>query len=375
MRAAMIPITALIFTSQLIAQSTVGSAANAWPLYDKAAQRIREGDKLGKSSPTASGLPGIVGLYPPFSKLWENVAKDAYEFNASALEAVHQATALKVAHWPVTHRGNDVQLAYLGEMRNVAIEIGDAGMYEHVHGKDIAAIDRMQDLFPIADLLDEPKDEMIVQAMVAAGIRQIAHARLQVIATELRLTSDAQKDDAGELVPVETVRALIKQLFTLDDPDERMKDLIDHEHALAKPFETEREYFERAKLQLRRGQMERNLTAMSLACQVIRFEKGHWPASLEEALIELPAVPTDAWGPQRYVMIKNGRPDGSHRPVVYSRHGAGERGMLFYPTGGPAFGYYNSGRFGAKDIPVEGQFRDVSLWDGGNQPAGLKQLK
>jgi hypothetical protein len=247
-------------------------------------------------------------------------------------------------------------------------------MYEHVHGNEISAIHRMQDLLHIADLLDEPKDELIVQAMVAVGIRQLACARLQVIATELRITREAQKDDAGELIPVETVRALIKQLFTLEDPAERAKELDDHEKAVVKP-QFGPEYLERTKLVLRRGQMEQNLTAMSLACQVIRFEKGRWPASLEEVICELPAAPKDAWGPQGYAKIKNGRPDGSHRPVVYSRYGIGERGLLFYPTGGPAYGYYNSGRFGGKDIPVEGQFRDVSLWDGGNLADGLKQFK
>ena len=57
--------------------------------------------------------------YPPFSEFWEKTAKDAYDFNASALQAVRHAAACKVARWPVIHEGKDVRLEYLGAMRNV----------------------------------------------------------------------------------------------------------------------------------------------------------------------------------------------------------------------------------------------------------------
>jgi hypothetical protein len=156
----------LVLTSPLPAQATAPFAVvgadddDAWPLYDRAAQRVREGDKLGKYCPTRSPFMAFRS-YPPLGAIWEGTAKDAYEFNASALDAVHRATALKTARWPVTHQGNEVQLKYLSEMRNVANEVLDGAMFEHVHGQDIAAIGRIQDVLHIADLLDQPADELL----------------------------------------------------------------------------------------------------------------------------------------------------------------------------------------------------------------------
>src|SRR5207302_10023030 len=214
-----------------------------------------------------------------------------------------------------------------------------------------------------AGLLDESSDELIVEAYVAIGIRASAFLRLQVFGTELHLTREPPpKEDAGQLVPVETIRSFIKQFFTLDDPTLRTKELIEHEKTLNDRYEIDDESLERLNKNLRRDQMERNLTAMSLACQIIRFDKGHWPASLDELVTELPAPPADAWGKMGYALLRNARPDGSHRPVVYSRYGSDEGPTLAYPTGGPQFGYYNSGLFNNADIPIPGQFRDVSLW-------------
>jgi hypothetical protein len=211
--------------------------------------------------------------------------------------------------------------------------------------------------------------------MIAAGIRHLACLRLQVIATQLDLTRDAQKDGEDHLVAVETVRAMIKRLFTLDDPAERRKELLAHEKASTKPDDLAAARIEAQETVLRRMQMERNLTAMALVLQLIRFEKGRWPASLDEIVKELPAAPVDWWGPQGYVLIEHGRPDGLHRLLVYSRHNTSETGLLVYPTGEPQFGYYNSGTLGMKGAAVAGQFRDVSIWEPGNRPAGLQQLK
>ena len=383
MRLTLLAIIAALFAIPLAAQpaaappATTPATADAWPFYDKAARRVRENWKLGKTCPTRSDIP-FSHSYPPFSALWDKTAKEACEVNASALEAVHQATAFKVAQWPVVHeeKGKGVLLPYLGDMRMIANEVADAAMYDHVHGNDLAALQRIEDLLHLADLLDESSDVLGVQAHVAIGIRALAFERLQVIATELRLTREPpQKEDAAQLIPVETVRSLIKQFFTLDDPTLRAKDLIEHEKVLYPNVELHPETLERLNENLRRDQMERNLTAMALACQIVRFDKGHWPASLDELLPDLPAPPADAWGKMGYALIKNGRPDGSHRPVVYSRRGVGEGAALAYPSAEPKFCYYNYGSFGNTQIPIPGQFRDVSLWPPTNLPAGLKQLR
>src|SRR5437763_1035334 len=113
-------ITALIFAIPLAAEPATRTADDAWPLYDKAARRIHEGDKLGIYSPSSGDI--AFADYHPFSALWEKTAKGSYDFNASALEAVHQATAFKAARWPVIHQERDILLPYLDDMRNIANE-------------------------------------------------------------------------------------------------------------------------------------------------------------------------------------------------------------------------------------------------------------
>ncbi len=101
---------------------------------------------------------------------------------------------------------------------------------------------------------------------------------------------------------------------------------------------------------------------MSLACQLCRFEKSHWPASLDEVTAYLPGPPADAWGALGYALIKGGLPDGSDRPLVYS-HIRSKNG-IFYRIDEPQYGFYvDDGTTQPASLRKEGgQFRDVSLW-------------
>lgn len=353
MRSLLVPITAVLLTLCVQAQPAT-RPTDAWPLYQQAAARIREGDHQGLSSPSSSSFP-----FGFLSNEWKDQERKVYAFNADALRQVHEAAALDHADWPVERHGNDVSLKYLSEMRNVANEVTDAALLDHAQENDVLALSRCQDVLHIADLLDQPKDELIVQALVAAGLRSISFSRLEMISAELHLTNDP-KGDGPSAVPAETVRVVIRQIFAGKDPADRLHEMIDQERALNPAYVIDADSKERIEKSLHRDQMERNLAAMSLACQVFHFEKSRWPASLDELLPYLPAEPADFWGPMGYVLIKS--KDGPDRPLVYSRYGAAPGQTLAYPARDPWYQYYNRGSLGIPDQPIPGQFRDVSPW-------------
>jgi hypothetical protein len=329
---------------------------DAWPLYEQAAARVREGDALGLSSPAASSLE--YADYPPFPQKWHEMAKRAYEFNAPALALLRKARSMHVARWPVPPKDDPgAGVTYLNECRNLANEVADAVLYQHVQGNDAEAIECIRDELHLAELL-EPEarsEQRLLRALVAAGVRASALNRLEVICTGVVFTTDPADH---QRLQIEVARGLIKALFTNEDPADRFNDLLNREddpgfNAASK---------DRFRLTLRRVQMERNLASMSLACHVFQFERSRWPASLDELKTYLPDAPTDAWGAMGYALIKAGRPNGSDRPLVYSRCAA--RDGFLYRIDEPQYGYYSddgSGRPRAQQTQG-GQFRDVTLW-------------
>lgn len=366
-------INLLLSLALLTAPAFGEPAQDAWPLYEKAASRISQGDKLGKTSPAASDLE--YREFPPFSAAWERMAKAAYEYNAPALQAIHNANACDFASWPVKKQGQQVLLPYLSDLRNIANETGDAALYDHVHGREALALERVNDLLHVCDLLDKPKDELVVQGLVAVGIRALTMNRLMVITSEIRLTKDGEA--MPDAVEVGQARKLIDRLFSdQTDPSARVDVLIKNEIAIGgKPLPPENR--DRVVTTFKRIQMEQNLAAMSLACHLFFFEKSRWPASLDEVQQYLPAAPVDAWGTMGYVLVHNGTPDGKDRPLVYSRCD-GDGHTLAYPTREPVYGFYtNSYLRLAKDAHSAGQFRDVTLWTPADppQPEKLHELK
>jgi hypothetical protein len=93
----------------------------------------------------------------------------------------------------------------------------------------------------------------------------------------------------------------------------------------------------------------------------------------------LPRAPIDPWGDGKqtfgYALIKNGLPDGSHRPVVYSR--CNSAGDLFYRLDGPQYGYYGSYTTDQKTGHRQrgGQFHDVARWLPVTRPPGSPDAK
>ena len=336
--------------------------ADAWPLYAKAAARIAEGNKLGINCPAASNLE--YAGYPPFPPEWHKLMKATWDFNAAAREQVHAARAIEAIHWPAIIKDGKVDVSYHSSLRNIANEVADAALYQHVMGHDADAVESLRDLFHLADLLDADPEELAVQSLLAVGIRAIALDRLNIITSETTLTSDRAN---RVQIQADTVRLLIRQLFTVEGPSNLLPTLLKNESAIArrenfKPMEPAT--IDRLTITLNRLWMERNLTAMSLACHLNRFEKSRWPAGTADLLPYLPAAPVDASGPMGYVLVKAGRPDGADRPLVYSRSEAGAKDELFYRVDEPQFSRYTQD---GSDRPVKlqrqgGQFRDLTLW-------------
>ena len=326
-------------------------AQDAWPLYAQAIQRIDEGDKAKIWSPAASPL--AYAEYPPYPAEWTRLETASYAYNAPARALVREARSRTIANWPALHlQGGKLDVSYLHGCRNLTNEVGDAALFQHLHNDDAEAMESLRDVMHLADLLDSPKTTDLVEPLVAVGVRMAVAYRLDVITSDVSLTNDPA--DTKKL-QISTAKALIRQLYDDKDPQPRYADLLRREEAGAKIDTTQKERF---LTQLRRGQMEFNLAAMSLACHLFQFDKHRWPASIEEVTAYLPEAPKDAWGPMGYVVVKR-QPGNVERPLVYSH--ANSQDGLFYPTSEPQYSWDPGFRSGA--IRKQGgQFRDVTLW-------------
>ncbi|HEX5245061.1 MAG TPA: sigma-70 family RNA polymerase sigma factor [Tepidisphaeraceae bacterium] len=324
---------------------------SAWPLYSQAIQRIAEGDKANIYGPAASPL--AFGDHPPYPARWNRLETTSFAFNASARALVRETRARTVANWPALHlQGGKLDMSYLNGCRNVANELGDAALFEHLHGDDAEAIETVRDVMHLADLLDSPANTAIIQPLVAVGVRMVAANRVEVITSDVALTDDPA--DAKKL-QISTAKTLIRELFDDKDLEPRYAELFRREGANGKIDTAQKDRF---LTQMRRGQMEYNLAAMSLACHLFRFDKHRWPSSLEEVATYLPAAPKDAWGSMGYVLVKDG-PGDAERPMVYSRCNSADG--LFYSARAPRYSWDPGLRSGTSR-KQGGQFRDVTLW-------------
>jgi len=325
---------------------------DAWPLYARAIQRVAEGDRANIMSPAASPLD--YPEYPPYSAEWHRLETASYAFNAPARALVHEARSRDTANLPpLLNADRAINVGYLFDCRNLANEIGDAALEQHLHGDDASAIESLRDLLHLSDLLDGPAPSSVVQSLVAIGIRMLAINRLEIITADVSLTSDPADPKPLQIA---TAKELIRQLFDVNDPAPRYADLLKREVAGGHETTAGRDRF---LLQMRRGQMECNLASMSLACHLFRPANHRWPASIEELTAYLPAPPRDAWGPMGYVLLKPDHPGADERPLVYSQ--CDSKSGLFYPTSEPHYSWY-PGFHAGNTLKHGGQFRDVSLW-------------
>jgi hypothetical protein len=301
--------------------------------------------------------------YPPFGAEWDRMAKAAWEAEQPALVRVREARSIKEADWPTYDSANSDRGRYLNPIRNVANHLGDAALYQHFHGDDAGAIETVKDLFVLSDLLEQkPTDRgKLIRLLVGAGIRALADYRVMVIASDVRLTNnptDRQK------LQTATARWLIDRLLIQNDPKAIWNGVayggevgtVEGRQAMPRLMET-----------FNRVNAGQTFAAMSLACHLFFMDRGRWPTSIDELVpAYLPHETIDPWGDGHqmigYVLVKGGLPDGSDRPMVYSR--CGSPGKLFYRVDGPQYGYYwNDGSNANRTHQnPRGQFWDVASW-------------
>ena len=161
-----------------------------------------------------------------------------------------------------------------------------------------------------------------------------------VIIPNAKITEDPQ--DLSDL-PLATASEWIGKLLDHPDANTEMDQAMKGEAAAAHEPMT-KPSLNRLAGPVNRINTERDLAAMSLAAHVYQYKFGRWPANLEELKTVLPRVPVDPWGDGTqklgYALVAHGLPDGSDRPVVYSR--CWLKDGLFFRTDEPQYSFYNS---------------------------------
>jgi hypothetical protein len=273
---------------------------------------------------------------------------------------VRQARTADDAVWP---KG----LPHLNRSRHLANIVGDAALYQHLQGDDRATVELVRDMLHLSkSLRAKPQPNDLVPLLVSVGIDALNMDRLMTIASSIRLTNDPADTKA---LQTRDAAELIEQLLDVPTAEETMKRIFEDHAALSKEPE-----LQRASEAYHRAASERAMAAMSLAAHLFRHEKGQWPASLDELATKLPRVPVDPWGDGKetlgYALIKGGLPDGSDRPLVYSRCKS-ENG-LFYRVDSPQYSFYTEdGSNRPRELQTRGgQFRDVSRWTPRPLPEG-----
>jgi len=333
-----------------MAEETATSApSDAAQLYLRAAQWITA------ISPAGSNLE--YRGYPPFGPDWDRVAQAAWDSNAAVRRLAHQARLSDQASWPDDHKAK-----YVESCRALANDLGDAALYEHLHGNDAGACETMQDLLHLTAMLRmNPQKGHLARPLIAGGIDWLTANRLMIIASAVELTTDPGNSHD---LQVGVARKMIDLLLDQKEPTEQFAQI-----GLSP---TGAPLMDKRSSQLWLGTLaqenaERTFAAMSLACHIFRFENHRWPQRLDELVpAYLPRVPIDPWGDGKqtfgYVLAKGGSPDGSDRPLVYSRRQS--RDGLFYRMDEPEYSLYtgDGSKLPAAQQKHGGQFRDIAPW-------------
>jgi hypothetical protein len=343
---------------QWAAAQAIQPADDAAKLYLQAAKLVSDNYTAQIMSPAASNLN--YREYPPYPPEWINMEKVDFPANAQARALAHQARSIEQASWPKRNQ-QAPNIPYLNSCRALSNELADAALYQQSQHDDAAAFETLLDQWHLAELLENEPGRTLVRFLVSIGIRAQCCNRLEIITSGANLTNDP---DDGKDLQTKVARQLIAEVLAQQDAKTEVYLVLQEEggafNNIIKPtldriIETDN-----------RVNTERNLTAMSLACHLYRFDKGAWPTSVDDLKDYLPSVPIDPWGDGKqtlgYVLIKGGRPNGSDRPLVYSR--CGMKDGLFFRDDEPKYSFYTSD--GSKQPAAlqkqGGQFRDVTNW-------------
>ncbi|HEX4125495.1 MAG TPA: hypothetical protein VHY37_12260 [Tepidisphaeraceae bacterium] len=382
-------VAAPVLLAQCSSPPATAPSADAYPLYEKAANLIQENDQHQVCSPSSSG--DTFPPYSPFGDAWRKMEKQDYDVDARVRDLVHQAAGIDRAEWPrLSFDPNNPppDHNYLSDCREIANDLKDAAIYQSLYLKDQpAAFQTLNDIQHVADLLQNQLRFGLVRELGADGLVALNVDTSDVIVSGVGITNDPAKHAD---LPIATARQWINRLLDHPTAKAQLKTALASESQLTKKesaFQTQTELPgspalvptmpEILKL-LRRGDAERDLAAMSLAAHVYRFEHHRWPANEQELATELPKMLIDPFGDEKqtlgYVLVRRGLPDGGDRPLVYSRDNS--KDGLFYRTDVPEYEFYRGD--GSSQIQTElglqkegGQFRDVARWAPAAPHAGL----
>jgi hypothetical protein len=285
--------------------------------------------------------------------------KENFSANQPARDLAHQARSIEHANWPELKLPK-LDLKYLNDCRALSNELADAALYQHLQGDDAAAVETLRDQLQLADSVESGKKYLVVY-LVGAGIRAEALDRLNVVMAGGELTKDPANKKA---LQAGVVRELIDQLLKRPDAKTEMDEAVKAENLAATPID--RKSIDHSIVTFNRVNAECGMSAVALACHLYHFDTGTWPTSLSDLHAHLPNPPIDPFGDDKqtlgYTLIKSGLPDGSDRPLVYSR--GDSKDGLFFRTNQPAYSYY---RGDGSDLPAikqkqGGQFRDLTAW-------------
>lgn len=336
----------------------LGTALTASPQENAAEIYVRASSLIIADSPNLS--PQLFPDYPPYGQEWERIAQMAWEKDAPMRELVRQARSSTTADW---ENASTQKFAYLNA-REVADVLGDAALYQHLHGDDSGAFESIRDMLHLADLLRckrPPQSGDVVQWLVAAGIDAMTDDRTLVITSQVKLTN-APAD--AHALQCSTARQVITIFLHQYDPKAEFAAVKNSVEPLQARFDRLMETFLRCNA-------DRTFAAISLACHLYQFDHHRWPTSLDDLIpAYLPQAPIDPWGDGHqtfgYALVNGNQPD-TERPLVYSR--CNSRDGLFYRLDRPFYGFYTGD---GSDRPPTlqkqgGEFRDVTMW----QPAPL----
>ena len=181
-------------------------------------------------SPANTGMM-FPAAFTPYSPGWDAVAGASVAANPTVYPLARQARAHDRFDWGprVGKQGLQLPLAHLNELRMLANTLGDAALYAHAHGDDVASLETVRDVRHAARSSGAPP--LLITSLVGIGVDALALARLAEMAPGLQVTeqevSPAEKAAAfPTTAPVDPprgasaadVRALIAELLDERDP-------------------------------------------------------------------------------------------------------------------------------------------------------------
>jgi hypothetical protein len=128
--------------------------------------------------------------FPPYGNTWDSLAEQSVKKNAKVFPLVRRARAFEQADWGTRMQRPIIAtlLPHLNNARQLANVVGDAALYAHFRGDDAAALETVRDVRHEARVVD--REPFLVSHLVGVGIDMLAQARLQVIASRLRVAPE-----------------------------------------------------------------------------------------------------------------------------------------------------------------------------------------